>query len=367
MKKLRETIRKILHEERDAGRISPFLYCLTILSILYTGVIGLRNHLYNSGLLNIKKLGCKVISVGNITVGGTGKTPMVIMLAQLLKEKGYKPVVLSRGYRGKRNQAINVVSDGKNIFMGPTTAGDEPLLIAKSLDGVPVVTGAKRCLTGTYAVEHFGADVVILDDAFQHRALYRDVDVVLLDRKRPFGNQSLLPAGTLREPLKALKRSDIVVLTGIEGLKMELSQRSLVEKHTGHIPVFNGYRRAKNLIKADTGDKYPLDYLYGKKVCAFSGIAEPEYFETIIASLSGHAAEFIPFPDHHAYSTEDIEKINDISQECSAQLILTTEKDAIKLIDFEDFCQNIYVLCIEMTVFPFRDTFLNTIQGKLEE
>jgi tetraacyldisaccharide 4'-kinase len=366
MKKLRETARKILREERETRGLSPFLYFLAILSVLYSGVTGLRNYLYSTGLLNIKKLGCKVISVGNITVGGTGKTPMVIMLAQLLKEKGYKPVILSRGYGGKRKQAINVVSDGKNIFMGPATAGDEPLLIAKSLDSVPVVTGAERYLTGTYAVEHFGADVVILDDAFQHRALHRDVDIVLLDRNRPFGNRSLLPAGILREPLKALKRSDIVVLTGIEGSHRESSQRSLVEKHTGHVPIFDGYRRPKNIIKADTGHTYPLDYMYGKKVCAFAGIAEPEYFEKMITALSGHEAEFILFPDHYVYTTEDIEKISNISQKCSAQLILTTEKDAIKLIDFRDFCRNIYVLSIEMSVSPFQDTFLNTIQGKLE-
>ena len=326
----------------------------------------MRNHLYNTGLLNIKKLGCKVISVGNITVGGTGKTPMVIMLTQLLKENGYSPAILSRGYGGKKKQAINVISDGKNILMGPATAGDEPLLIAQSLDGVPVITGADRCLTGTYAVEHFGADVVILDDAFQHRALHRDVDVVLLDRNRPFGNRFLLPAGTLREPLTALKRSDIVVLTGIEGTQSESSQRILVERHTGHIPIFDGYRRPKNIIKADTGHKYPLDYLYGKKVCAFAGIAEPEYFEKMITALSCHATEFILFPDHHVYTIEDIEKINNISQECAAPLILTTEKDAIKLIDFGDFCKNIYVLSIEMSVSPFQDTFLNTIQGKLE-
>jgi tetraacyldisaccharide 4'-kinase len=367
MKKLQETVRKIIHEERDTGGLSPFLCFLTILSILYNGIIGLRNHLYNIGLLNIKKLRCKVISVGNITVGGTGKTPMVIMLARLLQEKGYKPVILSRGYGGKGKQAINVVSDGKNIFTGPVTAGDEPLLIAQSLDGVPVVTGAERYLTGAYAVEQFDVNVVILDDAFQHRALHRDVDVVLLDRNRPFGNYYLLPAGTLREPLKALKRSDVVVLTGMEATEMESSQRSLVERYAGHAPVFEGYRRAKNLIKADTGDTRPLDHLCGKKICAFAGIAEPEYFKTMITLLSGRAAAFIPFPDHHVYTTEDIEKITNTSQKCSAQLILTTEKDAIKLIDFGEFCRNIYILTIEMSISPFQDTFLKTIQGKLEE
>lgn len=367
MKKLRETLRKIIHEERDTGRLSPFLYFLRILSVLYTGVIGMRNRLYNIGLLNIKKLDCKVLSVGNITVGGTGKTPMVIMLAKILKENGYKPVILSRGYGGKKKRAVNVVSDGKNIFMGPATAGDEPLLIAQSLDDIPVITGAERYRTGAYAVEHFGADVVILDDAFQHRALHRDIDIVLLDRNRPFGNRSLLPAGTLREPLNALKRSDIVVLTGMEETQMELSQRSLVKRHTGHVPVFSGDRRAKNLVKADTGDTYPLDYLYGKKICAFAGVAAPKYFETMITALSGHEAEFIMFPDHHVFTTEDIEKITDRYQECSAQLIVTTEKDAIKLIDFRDFCRNIYVLTIEMSISPFQDIFLSTIQGKLEK
>ncbi|MBW2599013.1 MAG: tetraacyldisaccharide 4'-kinase [Deltaproteobacteria bacterium] len=184
------------------------------ISILYSGVVRLRNLFYQTGLFKVRKLGCRVISVGNITVGGTGKTPMVIMLANLLNEKGYRPAILSRGYAGKGKSRVNIVSDGKNLLMSPKNAGDEPALIAKSVRNVPVITGKNRYLTGKYAIEHFRADVLILDDAFQHRSVFRDIDIVLLDNQKPFGNGFTIPRGELREPASALERADIIVKTG---------------------------------------------------------------------------------------------------------------------------------------------------------
>ncbi|GAI79803.1 unnamed protein product, partial [marine sediment metagenome] len=218
--------------------------------------------------------------IGNITVGGTGKTPTVIMLANLLKERGYRPAVLSRGYGGKKRSSISIISDGSNILAKPDEAGDEPALIAKSVNHVPVITGPNRFITGKYAIDHLGADVLILDDAFQHRSLFRDIDIVLLDGKRPFGNGFPLPRGSLREPKKALKRADIIVLTGTdreeeksliankltpppcpppsrgrvwEGVKKGISYTIKLPP----VPIFRGYHKPKDLVKGSGDDIYP--------------------------------------------------------------------------------------------------------------
>ena len=192
----------------------PLELFLRAVSPLYALSVGLRNYLYDKKISPQKRLPCKVISVGNIVVGGTGKTPMVIYLANLLQKKGFRPAVLSRGYMGKSKSPINIVSDGRRIFMKPEDCGDEPVLISQAAKGIPVLTGPKRFLTGQVALEKFGADVLILDDGFQHRQLARDVDIVLLKTQTPFGNGCLLPAGPLRESPRALKRAGIIFYVG---------------------------------------------------------------------------------------------------------------------------------------------------------
>ena len=156
---------------------------------------------------------CPVISVGNITVGGTGKTPCVIMLAQMLQENGFKPAILSRGYGGKSINPVNIVSDGQKILLDSKTAGDEPFLIAHALKDIPVITGAKRIITGKTAIDQFRADVLICDDAMQHRQIFRDIDLVLLDSRSLSGKNYILPRGRLREPITELKRASAIVLT----------------------------------------------------------------------------------------------------------------------------------------------------------
>ena len=200
MRSLEEMLKEIWEGERTAGASVAVASALRLLSLPYGAAVALRNHLYDRELLRTAKLPCPVVSVGNLTVGGTGKTPTVILLAALLKEHGHRPAVLSRGYGGHAKASVNVVSDGNRILLGWREAGDEPVLIAGALPGVPVLTGPKRFLTGRAAVERFGADVLILDDAFQHRSLFRDIDIVLIDAARPFGNGFLLPRGPLREP-----------------------------------------------------------------------------------------------------------------------------------------------------------------------
>jgi len=360
MSNLKNIVSEMLRNDRNSWCLFP----LFLISILYRGIIRLRNLFYQTGLFKVRKLGCKVISVGNITVGGTGKTPMVIMLANLLKEKGYRPAILSRGYGGKKRRRVNVVSDGKHILSGPDEAGDEPVLIAKSARNIPVVTGKKRYLTGKFAIEHFGADVLILDDAFQHRSLFRDIDMVLLDEKRPFGNGFVIPRGELREPANALGRADIIVKTGDRGQGPEDRRQETGGRGQAGAPVYRAYRMPKGLLKADTEDIYPLDYLRGKKIFAFAGIARPDSFEKTLSSVGGEVVAFLSFPDHHVYTAEDLGRIRTAVSKSSAQIILTTEKDGIKLIDFPDFLRDIYLLRIEMEFSPSQKEFEDTIIKK---
>ena len=369
MQNLKNIAVRILRSDSN----SWWLFPLFLISILFESIIGLRNYFYNTGIFRIRKLDCKVISVGNITVGGTGKTPMVIMLANLLRDRGYRPAILSRGYGGKQKNRINIVSDGENICMNSQNAGDEPVLIAKSVRNTPVITGKNRYQTGRYAVDNFGADVLILDDAFQHRSLFRDIDIVLLDNERPFGNGFVIPRGELREPANALGRADVIVKTGTKDRDQGSGVRGQGpggrDQGPGgrdQAPVYNAYRIPKSLLKAGTGVIYPLDYLRAKKVLAFAGIARPDSFKRTIASVGGETAAFLVFPDHQVYTRDDIMQIEKAATQCAAQVILTTEKDGIKLIDFPDFLRDIYQLKIEMEVSPSRGEFENIILKKLE-
>ena len=188
-------------------------YFLSMASKIYGGGVKLRQKLYQKGLVKSKRLPCMVISVGNLSVGGTGKTPMTIYLANLIQDFGNKAVVISRGYKGRAEKAGGIVSDGKVLLMGPETAGDEPYMMAVKLKNVPVIVGKNRFEAGMLAVRTFKPEVLVLDDAFQHLKLERDLDLVLLDCQRPFGNGHMLPRGIMREPVSALSRADALILT----------------------------------------------------------------------------------------------------------------------------------------------------------
>ncbi len=349
MVRLHNIASRIFHDDRRLLRFVP----LFLLSLVYRGIIALRNLLYDAGVCAAKKIGCKVINVGNITVGGTGKTPMVIMLAGILKREGFRPVILSRGYGGKRKGQgyAGVVSDGHDMLMGPDEAGDEPVLMAKRVRDVPVIVGKERVLTGRLAVERFGADVLILDDGFQHRRLFRDLNIVLLDSERPFGNGFMLPRGGLREPSGSLQRADMVVMT---------STKETENPPPGgipQIPVFSSRRKPVDLVRGRVQDIVPLMYLKGKRVCAFSGIAEPDGFRKILEPLCGEVVSCIPFPDHHVYASGDVEHIRTVCRDSGAQIMVTTEKDGIKLTRFPGLFQDVYLLRISMEMISTSPTF----------
>ena len=195
----------------------PVYLILKLLSFFYLWGHYFRMWAYNCDLFPSNKLECRVISVGNLTLGGTGKTPVVMMIAEILRGNGRKPGILSRGYGGNSKNEINVVCDGENILLSTEIAGDEAVMMAKRLKNVPILVGSDRYQTGRYAIKHFGVDTLILDDGFQHLALKRDMNILLFDHRRPFGNGQLFPAGELREPKKEARRANFVCITRYSG------------------------------------------------------------------------------------------------------------------------------------------------------
>jgi len=366
LKKWHNRLRQIWYNDKDTpSTLYPIILILSFLSLPYRLVVNIRNRMYDLGIFKQEKLPCKVISVGNITVGGMGKTPTVIMLSNLLKGKGYRPAVLSRGYGGKAQSKVNIVSDGSHILLGHIEAGDEPVLIAKSTVGIPVLTGAKRTLTGQAAIKNLGADILILDDAFQHRQIFRDIDIVLLNREKPFGNGFLLPRGPLREPQEALKRAHYLIWKdNVRDGRYPLYQEQGIGSF---LPVLSMYPKPKFLIRGNTEDSLPLEYIKGKKVCAIAGIGLPEAFGETIDSLGGILVSFLPFPDHYHYTSQDISDIRNISSATGAEIIITTEKDGIHLTDFPDFLKDILLLKVEMEILPSREEFEATILEKLKK
>ena len=364
MKILNQGLRQIWYADSTQPTLKLLIPLLFLISLVYRAVINIRNRMYDHGIFSQRKLPCKVVSVGNIAVGGTGKTHMVIMLANILKKKGYRPAVLSRGYGGRTKHPVNIVSDGSRIMMGYHEVGDEPVLIARATEGIPVITGAERFVTGKAAINDLAANILILDDAFQHRKLFRDLDIVILNREEPFGNGFLLPRGPLREPLKALNRAHILIW---KDSVLDGRYPKYQEKGIGVFsPTHSVYLRPKTLVRGESGDSLPLEYLRGKKICAFAGIAFPESFRETIESLGGIVVSFMPFPDHHNYTVGDLADMKRVSTASAAEIMMTTEKDGIRLNDFPDFLKDIFILRVEMEALPSREEFEALILEKLK-
>jgi len=341
-----ERIKKVWEADETAGASGGLAFGLRLLSLPYAAAVALRNGLYDKRRLREERLPVPVISVGNLTVGGTGKTPIVILLANLLLHHGRRPAVLSRGYGGTAGETVNVVSDGKRILLGWPEAGDEPFLIARAAPGVPVLTGRKRRLAGQVARERFGADCLILDDALQHRSLFRDLEIVMVDAAHPFGNGFLLPRGPLREPPAALKRADMVIRTGRDDSPLTPLPVAAT------LPAFRGLHRPVCLVEALTGETLPLDRLRGMKVAAFAGIGRPDGFRRNLIELGAEVVAFRAFADHHAYAPPDIEVLSSLARQSGAERLVTTEKDGVRLADLSACLPEILLLRIRMAISP---------------
>ncbi len=318
------------------------------LSVVYGWGVKLRNRLYAGGVLPSVRPGAKVISVGNLTVGGTGKTPLVERLARILQEGGYHVAVLSRGY-GRRKKGTAVVSDGHRIQATPEEAGDEPILLAERLRGVPVIVGKDRVKSGRLAIENWGSGVLLLDDGFQHRRIKRDLDLMVLDVTRPWGNRRLLPAGPLREPLSSLQRADVIVFTRIdEPIDVE-RQISRVREFTD-IPILLARHRPLKWISSLDAKAYPLECLKGKRILGFAGIGNPKAFQKSLEALGVETVQFLRYRDHHWYTRKDVKKIIQKAEEKGAEAVVTTEKDSVRLPAQTECGFPMYYLRIEIDI-----------------
>ncbi|MCD6319249.1 MAG: tetraacyldisaccharide 4'-kinase [Candidatus Desulfofervidaceae bacterium] len=309
------------------------------LSALYLAGLKLHQFVYKTGWLPQRQAPCKVISVGNLSVGGTGKTPFTIFLACLMQELGKKVVVVTRGYKSKSKETL--ISDGQRVFLSPLEAGDEGYLLAKNLPGIPVLKGKNRHQVINFAWKHFRPDIAILDDAFQHYALKRDLDIVLLDTESPFGNGYLLPRGTLREPISALNRAQAVVLTKIKDESRAGELKQYLTHHFPHLKIFTTLRTIETFFFLSSS---PINHhsfpIARYRYLAFCGLAQPQDFYQTCHNLGVHIVHFLPFPDHYCYKQKDIEMLIEKAKEKKADALITTEKDAVKLIPFTQlFCQ----------------------------
>ncbi|KKL81402.1 hypothetical protein LCGC14_1995120 [marine sediment metagenome] len=283
-------------------------------------------------LSNLRKLQAKVISVGNITTGGTGKTPLTIALASEALKRGFlKPCVLTRGYGGKMRGPFVVSSE-----MYVEDVGDEPMLMAEHLPGIPVIKGADRYESGIFAYENLRdkPDLFILDDGFQHRRLHRDLDIVLINSRDPFHNRKLLPMGRLREPLSQLARADVLVFTKCEEMEMPAALHDDVRSFNGSAPIYLSRHRV-SFIRNSCHDDLPAELLAGEKVFAFSGIGEPAAF---VDTLERSGAEVVGqkvFRDHHRFDLPDMKRVQEQASIVKAQLIVTTEKDIMRIKHFK--------------------------------
>ncbi|MBF0627884.1 MAG: tetraacyldisaccharide 4'-kinase [Magnetococcales bacterium] len=296
------------------------------------GLQWLKAKRHELGICRAYRAPCPVISVGNLTVGGTGKTPMVLWIARRLQAAGHRVAVVSRGYRQESRARVTVVADPDGVRLAPPEAADEAVLIARSLPGVTVLTGADRPALIRHAVEALQCDRIVMDDGFHRLDVARDLDLVLVDARRPFGNGRLLPGGILREFPAALSRCDALILTRADdpistGKSLERLGRlfpgqpllTAIHAPTAWIPIH------------PPGPPLPLDALRGQAAYAFCGLAAPEGFQRTLAALPLALTGFHPFPDHHPFTSAELERLQKEAQKGGADCLVCTEKDAVKV------------------------------------
>lgn len=298
------------------------------LSAAYGRVLESRARLYRSGAFASERVSVPVISVGNLTFGGTGKTPFVELLARRFRFEGRRPAVVSRGY-GRDSRGVVVVSEGEGPLVSAEDGGDEPVAIARRVPGVAVVVGEKRADAARIAIDH-GADLILLDDGFQHLALRRDVDLLLLDASDPFGGGRLPPDGRLREPRSALARADAIVFTRADRGEPPGEALRELARWNPHAPIFTARIRSAGLWD-ERGSPVASSLLTARRFVAVCGIANPGAFAQSMRELDLATEEILTFPDHHVYRRRDLEAIRAVADASGGAWILTTEKDAVKL------------------------------------
>lgn len=342
-----------------AGRLfSPFYSMAMVLRAFFYR----RNILFRSHTLPVP-----VISVGNLTMGGTGKTPMVLYVTRYLLACGKKPAIVSRGYGGRARGPVHVVSAGGPILLSPDLAGDEPVMLAEALPGTPVLIAPRRIHACLRAVSEFDVDALVMDDGFQHLAVRRDVDLLLFGAGKFLGNGRVFPGGELREPFSALNRAHAFVITGVDK-----ENRAAVDVFRQRLrgafpekPVFNGEYRPMGLLHSREAGTFSLGKARGIPLFGFAGIAHPEAFQRTLRQEGYRLAGFVSFPDHYRYTAEDVSVLVRSALDCRAGALITTEKDFVKLRPF--FAEfPIMALKIELRMGADFEIFLGSCLGRKE-
>ncbi|MBR6576163.1 MAG: tetraacyldisaccharide 4'-kinase [Akkermansia sp.] len=337
---------------------------LRFASFFFWILVQVRLFLFRRRIKTVHYLGTFVVSVGNITAGGTGKTPVVELLSRSLASRGRKCAILTRGYKshdlekpqvwlyknGKRVKRVpKIASDGVTRYLSPLYAGDEPFMLARNLDDVAVLVDKDRVKSGIFAIEQLGSNTLILDDGMQFLKLKHEIDIVLVDCGFPFGTGALLPRGTMREPRASLKRASYIILTKSEG-KPQDELIATIRKYnkvadiivTNHAPVL-----LENIF---TGEQLPLEALKGKYVACLSGIARPESFENLVESLGANVEIRRSYPDHYWFDQEDLDAFVERCAERAMDMIITTEKDAVRFLRPGEMDVPIYFLRIHIDI-----------------
>jgi tetraacyldisaccharide 4'-kinase len=333
-----------------AGGGRLLLAALAPAEAAFRAAAALRGALYARGFLGSMRAAVPVISVGNLAVGGAGKTPVTLAIAARLLSAGRRPAVLSRGYGATSGQP-RVVSDGERILLGAAEAGDEPYLVARRLAGVRVLCGPDRAALARRAVESLGADVLLLDDGFQHLRLRRDLDVVVLDAANPWGNGHCLPRGPNREPPSALSRAGLVWLTHVDRAGPEALEalRALARRHTRREPVESRHA-ARDLLDARLERGLGAGALAGRRVALLTGVARPGSVRRTVESLGARVVLSRDFPDHHRFGEAEVAEALSAAAGAGAEWVVTTEKDAVRLPEGRAGDPRIRVLRIEAEV-----------------
>jgi tetraacyldisaccharide 4'-kinase len=322
---------------------------LAVAATGYRGLIAAREWLYTHGWLNRRALDCPVVSIGNLTVGGTGKTPAVLLAAETLVELGHRPAVVSRGYR-RRTRGVQVVADTASIKLDAEESGDEPFLLARRLPGVPVVVGANRYEAAELAVQRFHATAIVLDDAFQHRPLRRNLEIVMARARRPWGNERLLPAGPLREPLGALARADLLIATGARSVDDAAEVTDAAAVYAPGVPVLPARYVAAECWDARRMEPVKLETLSGMRVLAFAGIAFPDAFRSTLDEIGASVFDLVVFDDHHWYSAANLSDLAARAAREHADALVTTEKDWVRLRRFSGLAGRLLVLGVRLAL-----------------
>lgn len=328
------------------------------------GVFG-RKLLYDLRILSSRSLDAKVICIGNLTTGGTGKTPAVLLAAETLRRRGHDVAILSRGYgRSAGKKEVTVLIDGRRTDW--RLCGDEPWMIHQSLQGlgVPILVCPDRAKAGALAVEMYGSRVLLLDDGFQHRGLHRDLDIVLVNARDPFGGRRLLPLGSLREPLSSLRRAQMVVITHADRVTAaELAGlRKEIEKIHSGVTILESVHKADHILDVRTEQKLPLDHLKKKAVVALSGLGDPLAFESQLEELGAALSQIWRYPDHHAYTEREMRSIEHLR---GGLPIVTTLKDFVRLPDrWRDIIKGeVLVLGIKLELLKGRNLWIDTLDS----